>query len=149
MIWIHSLLPELKDWVAPNYVAILTPAIVPHIMKFSSNIFSFEVNMTGLSPLFLWRTFAVSRLFCNLAPHQPRLDWQMWFAALGSYHHNPWYINLISKLLHGEQDVLDLLGENPFPDKPPRFIRSTLYKYHYTRLPKNISGIISGLGKSR
>jgi hypothetical protein len=39
-----------------------------------------------------------------VAPHQPRLDWQMWFAALGSYEHNPWLVNLIYRLLLGEKD---------------------------------------------
>lgn len=35
-----------------------------------------------------------------VAPLQPRLDWQMWFAALGSYDREPWLINLVYKLLH-------------------------------------------------
>jgi hypothetical protein len=34
-----------------------------------------------------------------IAPHQPRLDWQMWFAALGSYSHDPWIIHLADQLL--------------------------------------------------
>ena len=38
------------------------------------------------------------------APHQPRLDWQMWFAALGGYHNNPWLVNLVYKLLIGEKE---------------------------------------------
>jgi len=84
-----------------------------------------------------------------VAPHQPRLDWQMWFAALGSYQHNPWFIHLIYKLLEGEKDVLDLVGENPFPDKPPIYIRSRLYTYHYTTLSKQTTGIIDGVLRSR
>ncbi len=42
--------------------------------------------------------------FLPLAPHQPRLDWQMWFAALGSYQHNPWFLNLVYRILQGEPD---------------------------------------------
>lgn len=34
-----------------------------------------------------------------IAPHQPRLDWQMWFAALGSWRHNPWLLHLMLKVL--------------------------------------------------
>ena len=56
------------------------------------------------------------------APHQPRLDWQMWFAALGSYQHNPWLLHLIWQLLRGRRDsaAIDLLdGEAyPFDDRP-------------------------------
>ena len=75
------------------------------------------------------------------APHQPRLDWQIWFAALGSYEYNPWFVHLVYRLLQGQQDVLDLLAKNPFPHKAPTYIRARLYKYHYTELPKNISSL--------
>ena len=40
----------------------------------------------------------------SAAPHQPRLDWQMWFAALGSYEHNPWLVHLVYKLLIGQKE---------------------------------------------
>lgn len=75
------------------------------------------------------------------APHQPRLDWQIWFAALGSYEYNPWFVHLVYRLLQGQQDVLDLLAKNPFPHRAPTYIRARLYKYHYTELPKNISSL--------
>eukprot|EP00112_Aurelia_sp_Birch-Aquarium-sp1_P003925 Seg1445.5_Seg1445.6 transcript_id=Seg1445.5_Seg1445.6/GoldUCD/mRNA.D3Y31 product="Lipase maturation factor 2" protein_id=Seg1445.5_Seg1445.6/GoldUCD/D3Y31 len=65
-------------------------------------------------------------------PHQPRLDWQMWFAALDDYQSNPWFINLLQKLLDGEESVLDLMAANPFKERPPKYIRSVLYRYHYT-----------------
>ena len=45
-------------------------------------------------------------LLCCVVPHQPRLDWQMWFAALGSYQHNPWFLNLVYRLLMNERDGL-------------------------------------------
>ena len=81
-------------------------------------------------------------LFCLFsAPHQPRLDWQIWFAALGSYEYNPWFVHLVFRLLQGQQDVQDLLAKNPFPHRPPTYIRVQLYKYHYTELPKNISSL--------
>jgi hypothetical protein len=65
-------------------------------------------------------------------PHQPRLDWQMWFAALGGYQGNPWFINFCAKLLHNESAVTRLLAKNPFPDKPPRYIRAIVYDYKFT-----------------
>ena len=67
-----------------------------------------------------------------VAPYQPRLDWQMWFAALSNYQTNPWFVNLALQLLEGSPDVAGLLGTNPFPDKPPRFIRATAYEYTFT-----------------
>ena len=66
------------------------------------------------------------------APYQPRLDWQMWFAALGSYQDSPWFEALILRLLEGSPDVLGLLDKNPFPDKPPRFVRAVAYDYHFS-----------------
>ncbi len=67
-----------------------------------------------------------------VAPYQPRLDWQMWFAALGSYQDNPWFINLMVRLLQGSPDVTGLLEKNPFPSRPPRYIRAVLYEYRFT-----------------
>ncbi|HTX23006.1 MAG TPA: lipase maturation factor family protein [Candidatus Aquilonibacter sp.] len=65
-------------------------------------------------------------------PFQPRLDWQMWFAALGNYQDNPWFGNFCERLLQGSPDVLALLEKNPFPNKPPRYIRAELYDYRFT-----------------
>jgi predicted DCC family thiol-disulfide oxidoreductase YuxK len=67
-----------------------------------------------------------------VAPHQPRLDWQMWFAALGDYRQNPWFVNFCERLLQGSSDVLALLDKNPFPNHPPRYIRAEFYDYHFT-----------------
>jgi hypothetical protein len=67
-----------------------------------------------------------------VAPHQPRLDWQIWFAALGDYRSNPWLTNLMARLLEGAPEVESLLAANPFPGLPPRFVRAVLYEYRFT-----------------
>jgi len=67
-------------------------------------------------------------------PHQPRLDWQMWFAALGPPQKASWFDSLLNKLLHGSPQVLSLLDDNPFADEPPRYVRALLYHYSYTSL---------------
>jgi hypothetical protein len=67
-------------------------------------------------------------------PHQPRLDWQMWFAALGPSDQSPWFSNLMLSLLNGSTPVLQLLANNPFPAAPPRFVRALIYQYHFTDL---------------
>ena len=81
---------------------------------------------------FKWKPGEVMRAPGWCAPHQPRLDWQMWFAALGSYRENPWFVRLIVRLLEGSQDVSRLLAKNPFPDEPPRYIRAMFYRYRFT-----------------
>jgi hypothetical protein len=68
----------------------------------------------------------------TVAPHQPRLDWQMWFAALGSPP--SWFVAFLARLLEGSPDVLKLLKANPFPDRPPRYVRALLYRYRMTDL---------------
>jgi lipase maturation factor 1 len=67
-----------------------------------------------------------------VAPLQPRLDWQMWFAALGGPRENLWFLNFEASLLQNSPEVLALLGRNPFPDAPPKYIRAQLYEYHFT-----------------
>jgi predicted DCC family thiol-disulfide oxidoreductase YuxK len=81
---------------------------------------------------FKWKPGDVKRAPGWCAPHQPRLDWQMWFAALETPRENPWFIALIFRLLQGSQDVSRLLERNPFPDKPPRYIRAMFYRYRFT-----------------
>ncbi len=65
-------------------------------------------------------------------PFQPRLDWQMWFATLGSYQENRWFPTFMLRLLQGEPGVLKLLGRNPFPNAPPKYVRARLYIYRFT-----------------
>jgi hypothetical protein len=67
-----------------------------------------------------------------VAPHQPRLDWQMWFAALGGYETEPWFRNFCVRLLEGSPDVLRLLERNPFPGRPPRYVRAVLHRYRFS-----------------
>ena len=65
-------------------------------------------------------------------PFQPRLDWQMWFAALGDYRSSPWFSHLMFQLLEGSPPVLALLERNPFPQSPPKYLRALVYDYYFT-----------------
>ena len=65
------------------------------------------------------------------APHQPRLDWQMWFAALSTARHNHWFGRLVGCLLENKPDVTRLLATNPFPDSGPTYIRARFYRYRF------------------
>jgi predicted DCC family thiol-disulfide oxidoreductase YuxK len=81
---------------------------------------------------FKWKPGDVQRAPRWCAPHQPRVDWQMWFAALGTPQQNPWFGGLVVRLLQGSPDVSRLLARNPFPDQPPRYIRTSFYRYRFT-----------------
>lgn len=67
-----------------------------------------------------------------MIPHQPRLDWQMWFAALGPLQQSPWFGQFVLRLLEGSEPVTQLLAYNPFPDEPPDQLRAQLYRYRFT-----------------
>ena len=125
----------LVRWVAPFHVA---------------NSYGLFANMTTSRPEIrlqgsydgqTWRDYEfkykpgrLSQRPRWVAPHQPRLDWQMWFAALSTYRQNPWFINFAERLLLGSEPVLTLLDNNPFPEEPPRFVRAQLYRYRFTDL---------------
>jgi predicted DCC family thiol-disulfide oxidoreductase YuxK len=66
------------------------------------------------------------------APHQPRLDWQMWFAALGTAQENPWVVLFMQRLLENSPAVIALLGNNPFPHEPPKYVRAVVYDYRFS-----------------
>jgi lipase maturation factor 1 len=68
-----------------------------------------------------------------VAPYQPRLDWQMWFAALGRYEGNSWVGSLMYRLLLGDSSVAALMDSSPFA-KPPRYVRALIYEYDFTTL---------------
>jgi hypothetical protein len=56
----------------------------------------------------------------------------MWFAAFSTPDEHPWFTALLAQLLRGDTATLSLLETNPFPDKPPRWIRARYYEYRFT-----------------
>ena len=82
---------------------------------------------------FRWKPGPVDRMPGFVAPHQPRLDWQMWFAALGRAEQNPWLVRLCERLLEAEPAVLALLEADPFDGGRPAAVRATLYRYRFAR----------------
>ena len=67
-----------------------------------------------------------------VAPFQPRLDWQMWFAALSGPRGAPWFDNFMVRLLQGSPEVRALVGHDPFPGQPPKYVRALLFDYSFT-----------------
>lgn len=69
-----------------------------------------------------------------VAPWQPRLDWQLWFAALGSCSDSPWMLSLQRHLLLGTPSVLSLFEKIPFPEHAPKFVRTRNFEYTFAPL---------------
>ena len=98
-----------------------------------------EIIVEGSQDGLVWRPYEfkykigdIQRAPPIVAPHQPRLDWQMWFAALDEVNREPWFVNFLARLLQGSRPVLGLLKRNPFGDSPPRYVRARLFQYHFT-----------------
>ena len=83
---------------------------------------------------FRWKAGDPHRAPGFVQPHMPRLDWQMWFAALGPRAEAHWLLPLASHLLNPSPAVLALLNHNSFAGAPPRFDRLALYDYLPTYL---------------
>src|SRR5207248_7940402 len=98
-----------------------------------------EIRIEGSRDGVSWKTYEFrykpgepTRAPRFVAPFQPRLDWQMWFAALGDYRSEGWLLRFCEQLLRGSRPVLALLRTNPFPDAPPRYLRAMLDRYRFT-----------------
>ena len=122
----------------------LTNALSPLLVVNAYGLFAVmttarpEIVIEGSDDGHEWREYefrykpgAISRRPPWNIPHQPRLDWQMWFAALGDTWERPWFVNLLRRLLEGSPRVLSLLAVNPFPDHPPKYVRALLYDYRF------------------
>ncbi len=89
-------------------------------------------GVTWLDYIFPYKPAALDRAPRWVEPYQPRLDWQMWFAALGDYRSSPWFTNFMVRLLQGSRTVTGLLARNPFPGAPPKYVRALLFDYRFT-----------------
>jgi hypothetical protein len=88
---------------------------------------------------FRWKIDRLEEKPKFVAPYHPRLDWQMWFAALRpDIRYAPWVRNLMVRILEDSQPVMGLMGEDPFPDGPPRYIRARVYDYQFTSPPERV-----------
>lgn len=123
------------SWIAPFGVvntyglfAVMTTSRLEIIVEGSND------GQTWLEYPFKYKPGDPRRAPVWVQPYQPRLDWQMWFAALGSYQSQPWFVSFMARLLEGSPDVLALLARNPFPSGPPRYVRAQVYDYKFTTL---------------
>ncbi|HEY4300838.1 MAG TPA: lipase maturation factor family protein [Candidatus Didemnitutus sp.] len=134
-----------RAWTPPNWMG----ETFAHVGAFRSlNNYGLFMVMTTTRPEIIvegsddgstWKAYEfkakpgeLARRPPTVAPHQPRLDWQLWFAALRYPEREPWVGRFLERLLRGEPAVLGLLRSNPFPAAPPRYVRAVLYDYTMT-----------------
>lgn len=130
-----TLLPALHQWLAPfrsvnpyGLFAVMTTERPEIIVEGSRD------GVEWRAYEFRWKPGTLTRRPPWVAPHQPRLDWQMWFEALrpAGATPSPWFVNFCARLLQGAPEVLALLERNPFPGGPPQFIRAQRFRYRFT-----------------
>lgn len=98
-----------------------------------------EIIIEGSNDGIHWRTYelpakpgSLLKSPVSIAPNQPRLDWQLWFASLEEPNSNLWIKSLLKKIIIGDKNILRLFEVNPFPVKPPKFARAALYEYKFS-----------------
>jgi lipase maturation factor 1 len=139
VVWPEAVIPDaiesLSRWIAPlrsanpyGLFAVMTTERPELLVEGSDD------GLTWKPYLFRWKSCELDRAPRFTTPHLPRLDWQMWFAALsGDLQSRVWFRRFEQCLLENSPPVLSLLRENPFPERPPRFVRARLVLYHFTR----------------
>jgi lipase maturation factor len=108
----------------------------------------YEIEFQGSSDGETWVTYPfrfkpqdLSRAPGIYAPYQPRFDWNLWFASLGSWREYPFVLKTEERLLTGSPDVIALFARNPFPSAPPLEVRAVIWQYWFTdRATKRATG---------
>ena len=100
-----------------------------------------ELQLEGSDDGVEWRAYtfkykpaALDEKPAFIIPHQPRLDWMIWFVPPRPVNMEYWFDRFVTKVHHGSPEVLGLLEKNPFPEKPPRYIRVQVYQYWFTSI---------------
>jgi hypothetical protein len=139
---------------APAFAKTIDEIIEPLHITSSYGLFAVmtterdEIVIEGSSDGVEWREYEFRYKPGDLArrplwniPHQPRLDWQMWFAALEDPRGLRWFSRFLQRVLENEPTVMALLQRNPFPDKPPLYVRAEFYDYTYANGAEKAQGL--------
>ena len=126
-------LPALERWLSP--LDVVNRYGLFAVMTTQRLEISLEVSDDGVrwrEYPFRWKPGDVTRRPAFVAPYHPRLDWQMWFAALSEFGRDRWFLAFCRALLEGSPSVHALLGRDPHPGAPPRYVRALAYDYHFS-----------------
>lgn len=120
-------------WLSPFHLvnryglfAIMTTARYEIVIEGS------EDGKTWKEYLCWYKPSEITRRPRRISPYQPRVDWQMWFLPFDSFEEQTWFHQFLYHLLKGTPEVLKLLRFNPFPEKPPMYIRALMYDYTFS-----------------
>lgn len=127
--WVREALAPLGSWRACNSYGLFAVMTTERP----------EIHLEGTRDGRTWRRYRfrfkpgpLSRRPPVVAPHQPRLDWQMWFAALGSLRRNPWMVAFMRRLLEASPPVLELLEHDPFAGQRPLAVRAVVDRFRFS-----------------
>jgi hypothetical protein len=150
LAWVGYATTAQLIWMFDNKVALPTSpvkALEPFRIANSYGLFAvmtrarYEIEFQGSSDGEQWVAFpfrykpqALDGRPRIYAPYQPRFDWNLWFASLGSWRDYPIVPNTQFRLLTQDKDVLALFEGNPFGREPPRQVRAVLWRYWFTTL---------------
>ena len=130
-------LPTIVD----EYVTLVRSWGIGHIYHIfpTMQIARHELQVEGSVDGKEWRTYTfrykpgpLDQRPAFIIPHQPRLDWSIWFVPAQYPDSMYWTQRFLTRLEEGSPQVLSLLEHNPFPDKPPRLLRIQVFDYQFT-----------------
>lgn len=137
-LWDHLIQPnkffaKILNWFRPFHIANRYGIFaVMTTERFEIVIEGSEDEIHWKEYYFYYKPSELSRRPRRVSPYQPRIDWQAWFLPFTYYESEIWLQNFLYRLLTGSPEVLRLLRYNPFPEKPPKYIRVLLYEYQFT-----------------
>lgn len=128
-----SIFTRILRWVAPFHLANRYGIFaVMTTDRFEIVVEGSDDGVNWQEYLFYYKASELNRRPRRISPYQPRIDWQAWFLPFSSFDSEVWFQNFLYHLLIGSPKVLSLLRKNPFPNKPPKYIRSLIYLYEFT-----------------
>jgi hypothetical protein len=150
LIWVFYVTTAQLIWMFVPYLPLPTSpvaALEPFRIANRYGLFAvmtrgrYEVEFQGSNDGVNWTAYpfrykpqALNKRPGIYAPYQPRFDWNLWFASLGSWRQNILVVSTEERLLAGAPDVLALFADNPFPQGPPKEVRAVLWQYWFTSL---------------
>ena len=137
-LWYHLVKPlpsfsKILNWISPLHIAnrygifaIMTTERYEIVIEGSDD------GINWKEYCFYYKPSETTRRPRRISPYQPRIDWQIWFLPFTQYEYSLWFQQFLGNLLLGTKDVLALIRVNPFPNKPPKYIRALSYLYEFS-----------------
>lgn len=139
LVWM--LAPQTRLWLPNGPVRVLEPFRIADtyglfaVMTPARYEIEFQGSQDGKTWIaypFRYKPQDPSKAPGIYAPYQPRFEWNLWFASLGSWREYHFVIWTQERLIKNDPDVLALFASNPFANAPPRQVRAVIYQYWFT-----------------